>query len=172
MNMKMKKLIVAALASLSSLGFAGSAAADTLAVGDGWKEFSFGGVGSAWSKTFDFTLVGATLLKVTDAFQSGDRFDVTNFGASLGLTSLPGSVGDQINANYDAAFADSRWSSVSFLLAPGSYSISGTTVLSPFGGGGAAVRLAVAAVPEPSTYAMLLAGLGMLGLIVRRRAQV
>jgi len=32
-----------------------------------------------------------------------------------------------------------------------------------------ALRLSVAAIPEPSTYAMLLAGLGIVGLVVRRR---
>jgi plastocyanin len=32
-------------------------------------------------------------------------------------------------------------------------------------------RLTVAAVPEPGTYAMMIAGLGMLGAIARRRKQ-
>ena len=75
-----------------------------LVVDSGWQPFSFGGVGSSWNNTFQFTLVGSGTLKVTDAFQSGDQFNVFNFGSSIGATSVPGSVGDQIFANYDGAF--------------------------------------------------------------------
>lgn len=40
---------------------------------------------------------------------------------------------------------------------------------SPLYGSGYNTRILVAAVPEPETYVMLLAGLGLIGMIVRRR---
>jgi len=38
------------------------------------------------------------------------------------------------------------------------------------GGNGGVYAGAIAAVPEPETYAMLLAGLGLMGAVVRRRS--
>ena len=38
------------------------------------------------------------------------------------------------------------------------------------GGNGGIYSGAIAAVPEPETYAMLLAGLGLMGAVVRRRS--
>jgi hypothetical protein len=46
----------------------------------------------------------------------------------------------------------------------------GRTRLRVDGGGGNAT-LAVAAIPEPDTYGMLLAGLGLFGFIARRKAK-
>lgn len=53
-------------------------------------------------------------------------------------------------------------------LAPGTYTlvVSGRTLAD---GGAFGGTLSIAAVPEPETYAMFLAGLGMLGAIARRR---
>lgn len=160
--MQIKSAIVAAVLGLFS---AVSAQATTLNVGDDWTYFSFGGEGSSWSDTFEFTLTDTAVLKVTDAYLSGDQFAVYNFGSLLGLTSVPGSTGDQIGSDYSAAFADSRWSSGAYVLGAGTYQISGTTVLSPFGSGGAGIQLAP--VPEPETYALM--GMGLTALMVLRR---
>jgi hypothetical protein len=158
-----------ALAAASFLAVA-PASADPLAVDGGWHEFSFGGQGSAFSPTYEFTLSTSGWLKVTDAFLSGDQFEVYSNSALLGATSVPGSQGDQINGDYDTAFADARWSSGAWLLGPGSYSIEGIVLASPFGGGGGAMRVDTAgAVPEPSTWAMMIGGLGLAGVALRRR---
>jgi hypothetical protein len=113
----------------------GLAQAAPYTVGSGWASFNFGGVGSSWDRTFDFTLTAPAILKVTDGGLDGDRFNVTDNGVSIGNTSIPVNDGSQIFDNYDGAFADSRWSSQWWVLFPGSHSISGTAILSPQGSG-------------------------------------
>lgn len=162
------KITSALFAAALSLVAATQAQATTLTVGSDWTFFSFGAEGSAWSDTFEFTLTESAVFKVTDAYLSGDQFAVYNFGSLLGLTSAPTTTGDSIGGDYDAAFADPRWSSASFVLGAGSYQITGLATLSPFGTGGAAVQLAP--VPEPETYAMLGAGVAAL-MLARRRKQ-
>jgi opacity protein-like surface antigen len=166
--MKLKYLLAALVVGLSA-GAATTANATTISVGDGWHEFFFGGVGSSWSDSYSFTLSQPTLFKVTDAFNAGDQFDVTG----LGLTSLPTATGPDIGANPDGAYSDpaGRWSHAGFLLVAGIYNITGTTVLSPFGGGGAYVQL-VSAVPLPAALPLFggaMASLGMLGRWRKRR---
>jgi hypothetical protein len=163
--MKLANALLAGALALASLG----AQATTITVDNAWHSFTFGDVGSSWDQTFDFTISGPTLLKITDAYLSGDQFAVFNFATLLGNTSIPTSIGVS-NADYDYTFSNPTWSSASYLLAAGTYSISGTAIASPFGSGGAAIQLA-AAVPEPETYAMTLAGLGLLGFAARRRKQ-
>jgi hypothetical protein len=148
------------------------AAADPLTVDGSWHTFQFGGVGSSFNTTYTFTLPGLGVLTVTDAFLSGDRFDVTDFGSSLGATSIPTSLDEQVNDDYDAAAADPRWSTGTYVLGPGSYSINGTVLVSPFGGGGAAMRVDTLRiqdqqVPEPALA--LLAGGALAACGLRRR---
>jgi hypothetical protein len=56
-------------------------------------------------------------------------------------------------------------------LAAGSYSIGWAGVKTGSLGGAVGVAGFAVPVPEPETYAMLLAGLGMMGLIARRRSR-
>jgi hypothetical protein len=110
--------------------------------------FHFEDVGSGWvaSKTdltpisFEFTLTTQGILIVTDAYYAGDQFEVFNYGTSLGTTSpvLPDSTINEPDP--DRASADPRWSSAFFILDPGSYSITGISLVSPFGKGGLICR--------------------------------
>lgn len=131
--------------------------------------------------TFAFAIgAGSTgALTVVDAAFAGDTFSVTNFGAVFGTTSpVPrGTVEMPIDVglDFDAALRNPSFSRAVFNLAPGSYLIGGGLVQSVTSGGvpieatAGAIRLSVAAVPEPSSLAMLLGGIGAIGVFVRRR---
>ena len=129
--------------------------------------------------SFEFSIAEGYFgtLTVVDGGFAGDRFTVTNGGMTLGMTSASVSNTDfNIGLDFDAALADSAYSSATYSLAAGSHSISGWLSQSalfegaPLNATVGALRLEVSAVPEPSTLAMLLAGAGVLGFVARRRA--
>ncbi|SFB17395.1 VPLPA-CTERM protein sorting domain-containing protein [Poseidonocella pacifica] len=155
--------IGAALALLTAL----PAAATVVPVNGGWVRFNFGDVGSSFSgEPFTFTLAQSGKLKVTDAFLDGDRFEIFNFGTSLGFTSVPDYDEVDVGRDFDAAFAEPRWSSGTWALGAGSYSITGLVTLSPYEHGAAA--LMVSTVPVPAALPLLVAALGGLGFTARR----
>ncbi len=118
----------------------------------------------AW--TFTAPATGA-LLTVTDAFEAGDRFEVFDFGASLGLTSLPFGSAD-CGDDPVPCLATAGISSRVFTLGSGAHSIRITPTLSPISGGaGYLLATAAAAIPEPAT--LLLLGCGMTALIFARK---
>lgn|GEM_PF-4276419 len=108
-----------------------------------WRSFQFGDVGDVVNESI---AVGANcgLLKVTDAFASGDRFRVRVFRGATQVAGFNTSVpvdGASIGDDYDAAYASRRFSSGSAELAPGRYRVEITVIDSPFSAGGAALRL-------------------------------
>jgi hypothetical protein len=164
-----------AAAMALALGAAAPAGAAALAVGGPWSTFDFAEAGSAltdfetFETSYSFTLAESAYLRVVDGGLTGDRFELFNNGLSLGLTSVPGDAGPlSVVDDFDAALADGRWSFASFLLAPGSYTITGVATLSPFDGGIGGIQLA--AVPEPGTFGLLAAGLAALVLALRCKA--
>jgi hypothetical protein len=104
---------------------------------------------------------GGSTLTVTDAFAIGDQFEILDFGAVIGMTSLPGGAG---NCGDDpvVCLTNAAVSQGTFALAPGAHSLTIVPLQSPFGGGAAYFGVDVAAVPEPSTLALLALGLGAL----------
>lgn len=164
------KSFVIAVAFLGVLGMfqTSKAEAYALTVGGGWAGFAFGNQGSSWSDEFSFELLMPGVLVVTDAFLAGDRFEVFNYGASLGLTSAVAATDDWIG-NYDDAAADSKWSTGFWNLSAGSYLISGLATVSPFNIGGGAIRVDPAPVPEPGTLVLL--GGALVGLFGIRRTR-
>lgn len=182
--MSLKKLFLAAcIAVLPGLA---SAATINLTKEMGWAEFRFdiNRDGGAWLEgdkdpslypleilSFSVSLAEAAYLQVTDAFLSGDVFEIFANGASLGLTSATSVIGDKIGNDYSAALADARFSSGTWLLGPGEYIISGFVRTMPQTYGRAALRIADAPpVPVPGSLALMLgAGAALGASAVRRR---
>lgn len=118
-----------------------------------------------------FTALSSTTLTVTDAFTSGDRFEVFDFGVSIGFTSLP-AAGANVDCGDDPAICltTAGMSIGTFVLAAGDHSITLSPILAPDGGGAGYLRVAAAAVPEPGTLALAMLGLlGLYSLRLRRR---
>jgi PEP-CTERM motif len=180
-----------AFVALLIIGVAANTKADPIAP-DNFYQFSFTGVGvtargcdpadplgpfcipSSGTPTlfapappWTFSSTAAVLLTVTDAFDAGDRFEVFDFGVSLGLTSLPGS-GD-CGDDPVPCLANPATSSRVFSLLAGNHSITIVPTLSPFGGGAGYFR--ATAVPEPTTLALLGSGLATLLLRKSRRGK-
>ena len=128
--------------------------------------------GSALS--FQINNAAPMLLTVVDAGFAGDVFQVLDGATLLGTTSAatnnyPVSLG----LDFDAAQANPSYSRATYLLAAGTHTITGllsSSAVSDFGPINATVgAVMLQAVPEASSYAMLLAGLGMLSFVARRR---
>ncbi|MBL8415247.1 MAG: PEP-CTERM sorting domain-containing protein [Propionivibrio sp.] len=164
-----RTLLTAAIAALSL-----NAHAVTVPTDGSWFEFDFDGAGSSLydlntlEKSFTFNLSQSSILSVIDLGFSGDRFNISANGVSLGLTSAP--VAQETEAIFDIATAlnDSRFSKGNWNLAAGNYTITGIATDSPYGGGFGS--MSVVAVPEPESWALLLVGLGIVGTIARRRS--
>jgi PEP-CTERM motif len=189
--MNLVNLVAARAAIALALCAAGLAHATTtpLAANGQWVEFDvddvqaqLGGVewidytdGSALS--FTFTVTAPVELRVVDAGFAGDTFNVTVNGLSQLTSAVPVTAYSATQAavtNFDAAWAAPSFSRGSWLLtAPGTYTVTGVLAQSVTNAGAAlnatigAVMLA--AVPEPGTWALLLAGLAVLGVTARRR---
>jgi hypothetical protein len=110
---------------------------------------------------------GGATLRVTDAFSSGDRFEILDFGVVLGMTSLPGAQVVDCGDDPVPCIATVGMSTGVFALAPGAHSLTIVPLLSP-AGLGAAYFIVEAAVPEPALLALFGGGLAM-ALRYRRR---
>ena len=173
--MKLKSLIAAAVLSAASIGSA-SAAAYTVnlvnTTGNLWTS-GFNAVPSPlgdFTDTFTFT-PNATFGSTAQAFLANlsvtgsDSSSIHFTGANLNGISLSGFGGPTV-----FGYAQGE------VLAPTSVLFNGPLVLTVMGntkGGsyGGVFNLNLAPVPEPETYGMLLAGLGILGFLARRRKQ-
>jgi hypothetical protein len=181
-----RPLLAACLATLATVSQAVPLAAD-----GSWNTFDVDELSAAsgdleWidifnsgaALSFDFNIAAGYqgTLTVVDGGFAGDRFLVTDASTVLGRTSAPiASYPDSVGLDFDAALADSRYSQGTWVMGAGSHSVSGFMIRSlsidgvPLNATVGAVRLEVSAVPEPSALAMLLAGIGVLGFVSRRR---
>jgi hypothetical protein len=139
----------------------------------GWIDIDSG---NALSFTFTILAGQSGTLTVVDSGFAGDTFQVNNGQQVLGTTgaatpNYPVSLG----LDFDAALSDPAYSRGVYTLSSGDYAITGTLVDSVIVAGQAlnttvgGIMLTVSTVPEPSTLASVLAGLGLLAARLRRR---
>ena len=111
-----------------------------------WTLFDFGflGEGQPIEEPFSFSSSTPVVVKVTDVLCRGDQYEVFEFGVSIGTTAaVPVQecgtepfVGDPA-----VAFEDPSFSHGSFVLSPGSHSITIVVIADPFGHGSGYVRV-------------------------------
>lgn len=170
-----RKLLLGAVLASSLL--AANAQAASLMVDGGWSTFFFDGVGSSISDSltgdlnYDFVLSDSAVLKVTDVLVIGDVFEIFDGGLSIFSTGAF-DINGLTTGDPDVAFGGSVYSYGSILLGAGSHSITGIASSSPTGRGSAFIKLASAGVPEPATWALMIAGFGLAGVGLRRRTAV
>jgi len=107
-----------------------------------------------------FVAVSGVLLTVVDAFESGDAFEMFDFGAPIGLTSVPGARPVDCGDDPVPCLAVPAMSRGFFPLIAGAHSLTVVPTASP-GGLGSAYLMVGSKVPEPAIILLLGPGLAM-----------
>lgn len=140
--------------------------------------------GDADTLSFTFTVTDKAILRVVDLYTAGDTFSVAITSAAgtqlLGTSAVTArDLGDAVLpfANTAAeAWGNLDFSQLQVVLGAGTYTVTGSLLQSVTDGSSAlnstAGGLSVTAVPEPTSLALVLAAIGVVGLVSRRRAQV
>ncbi|WP_309643094.1 FxDxF family PEP-CTERM protein [Phenylobacterium sp.] len=166
----MKTKLIGALLASAIAAVAAPASAAVIVVGSGWQDDEIGGIGtpstgSAWT----FTVAGPSIFRVTDAYIPGDTFSLYS-GATLLATTTFTTTAEPIDSFAGVTWGDLSYSRLSYAVGPGSYSFTITGDGAAGVPAGFGVRLdASSAVPEPATWAMMIAGFGLVGGALRQR---
>jgi len=166
-------IVTRLLVAASALAVATPAFSTALVLDSGWYDDTGYNAGEPTeASAYIFTLTGSAYFRVTDAFATGDIWTVTDADANvLGSTSYT-TDGAAVPEYYGTQWSDTSYSRLSLLLGAGSYAL---TLTGDCGAGcpaGFAVRLdtaAVADVPDPASWAMMVGGFGLIGGALRRR---
>jgi hypothetical protein len=189
--MKLKSLVLSVLVAGAASASQGAAAqaidrtAPLVTAGDG-----VGGFNAHFGDTFAASTVGSTFSDIF-TFSVGTPFDASSSVTSsylntphtkdLLITGLslyrydPATMavlGTAISGINETGFGSNptdSWSLSGFGLASGAYALKVNGQVMGAGGGAFGGDLTISPVPEPQSWGMLLAGLGLLGMAARRR---
>ena len=146
-----------------------SASATVLNLNGGWQDDVLSAAGrptdnSAWT----FTIATGAHFSLTDCCQVGDTYTLS--GDIIGLTAVGAGVNDiRATGSYGSAWLNPALGKYTKYFGAGTYTFSITG--DGLGGIPAGLGLRLdSGVPEPSSWAMLLAGFGLVGAVSRRRA--
>jgi hypothetical protein len=170
----MKSILVVAAAVAMSV----PAVAEPLILdGDWYQDLVVTPGGNAISAPFTFMLYAPAFLRLTDNRLPGDTFTATDAGNALSITSTFTTDGAVVPNDPDGiAWTNLAYSRFSLLLGPGSYNFGVSTQCEAGCPAGFSIRLDTApagpGVPEPASWALLIAGFGLTGAAMRRRRVV
>jgi hypothetical protein len=166
--MQINKTLVASLvAAALSVGVAHADTRSVGTIGSTTQVFNHTQLGS-FQDTINFSITGASTL-------SGAANNlVLSFGSfsALDIAGLTVNVWNNIHPNGTINFGSFAGNNQTYsfsLPSAGDYHVDITGVANGTFGGTYGITLSAAPVPEPETFAMLLAGLGLVGTIARRR---
>ena len=165
--MKLNKIMTAAAFLLAAAGSFADNGGGPLDLSSGSTFFGRTPSGLSFVDTYTFTLTGASYL-TTGAVDSsaigGQDIDFNSIMIMQGATT----IATFANSGTDA---QEHYTLAQTLVAAGSYSlvISGIQSADAASYAGNLAVVAVSLVPEPETYALMLAGLGVVGFVARRR---
>lgn len=165
-----KPLILAVALASAGVASAATYSLNTLSVGDNYlsgSDESVISVGNgSFSDIFHFSLSSSSSLGAAAGVLNFSKFKITADSFAYSLYS------GNLNAVSGTALATGMNDSGFVLpaLSGGAYTLFVNGTATGLSGGKYNGSLTVAAVPEPESYAMFLAGLGIMGTVVRRRS--
>jgi hypothetical protein len=123
-----------------------------------WTPFNWSFDGHNIEGPFTFSISQPGVVKVTDVACRGDQFEIFDFGVSIGTTpAVPvDEVGecDPYITDPDVAFEDPSYTHGSFVLPPGSHSITIVAITNPFSAGTGFIRVDSSPLPTSKDQCM------------------
>ncbi|QEL65373.1 hypothetical protein OTERR_18970 [Oryzomicrobium terrae] len=167
-----KKLVLAGIisAACTTAAFAATGQTYTTSVSPGSPivyNFNHAGESGSFFDTLNFNLTGTGIAASAVSIQLG------NGGSIFGISNLTGTLWDNFHPLGNFTYGTFPGNNGTFtfnLPGSGQYHIDFTGDIT--GAAGGSYLVSVAAVPEPAEWLMMLGGLGMLGVVARRRLRL